>query len=518
MARKTPFLKKHALQYGVRPCERSTGNNGRVISAECLFCIHFCREQKPGSKRARTANIKYYTSPFRADNYTQHLKTQHSERWQEYQGLSVEEQKTYFDQAVPIKKTLHGHFGSSQMAMHYTFNGPIIDKIIGEMLWDPDDIDGQSHASMMMPFQDIAEESENLRDGEGVDRYRIVIKNRLQYNLAVKYMAASLSFRQTARILQDTKETTGLASIGSISDSTVAKYARFSAAINLQKIAELMQKSWTFSLALDMSTHMSVSYLDIRLRLYLLSYGIINVHFLAIPVYERHTGEVIFLTAAEALDAVCPEWRAIIVGGSSDGETKMTGCNSGCITRFEREAMPGFIRVWCGGHQFDLVLQGVYVEFGDEEFYQELTTVIGYLRRQQNLIKDMKTTCPKLADTRWESMATVSRWFMSNRVDVRGHMDQKNPQCKPSPKWWIYIMVLVPFAERAKITFKKLQGHEVTVSMQRGHLESVKLYFMESVQAEGPFAEGSNAADDLKITVVNGCFLRGSCLPPSLKP
>ena len=163
-----------------------------------------------------------------------------------------------------------------------------------------------------------------------------------------------------------------------------------------------MQKSWAFSLALDMSTHMSISYLDIRLRLYLLSYGIINVHFLAISVYERHTGEVIFLTATEALDAMCPEWRDIIVGGSSDGESKMTGCVSGCITRFQREAKPGFIRVWCGAHQFDPVLQSVYVEFGDEVFYQELTSVIGYLRRQQNLIKDMKTTCPKLADTRWD--------------------------------------------------------------------------------------------------------------------
>ena len=207
MARKTPFLKKHALQYGVRPCERSSGTHGYVVSAECLFCIHFGREQKPGSKRARTANTKYYTSPFRADNYTQHLKTQHPERWEEYQGLSHEEKMTYFEHAVPIKKTLHGHFGSSQMAMNYTINGQIIDKIIGEMLWDPDDIDGQSRATMMKPFEDIADESENLGDGEGVDRYRIVIKNRLQYSLGVKYMAASCSFRQTARILLDTKET-----------------------------------------------------------------------------------------------------------------------------------------------------------------------------------------------------------------------------------------------------------------------------------------------------------------------
>ena len=50
----------------------------------------------------------------------------------------------------------------------------------------------------MKPFEDIADESEDFGDGEGVDRYRIVIKNRLQYSLAVKYMAALCSFRQTA--------------------------------------------------------------------------------------------------------------------------------------------------------------------------------------------------------------------------------------------------------------------------------------------------------------------------------
>ena len=67
---------------------------------------------------------------------------------------------------------------------------------------------------------------------------------------------------------------------------------------------------------------MSTSYLDIRLRLHLLKYGILNVHFLVIPVYGRHTGEVIFSTACEALDAVLPQWIDIIIGTTSDGEKK----------------------------------------------------------------------------------------------------------------------------------------------------------------------------------------------------
>ena len=81
------------------------------MAAECRFCIHFGREVKPGSKRARTTNVKYFKHPFRADNYTQHMRTAHPEHWKAYEESSKEEKKTFFDEVVPIKKTLHAFFG-----------------------------------------------------------------------------------------------------------------------------------------------------------------------------------------------------------------------------------------------------------------------------------------------------------------------------------------------------------------------------------------------------------------------
>ncbi len=56
------------------------------------------------------------------------------------------------------------------------------------------------------------------------------------------------------------KERTGLAAIGSCNDDTSAKYAHFVCAINSQKLHELLEKAWTFSVALDLSTHMEKSY------------------------------------------------------------------------------------------------------------------------------------------------------------------------------------------------------------------------------------------------------------------
>ena len=70
----------------------------------------------------------------------------------------------------------------------------------------------------------------------------------------------------------------------------------------------MIEEAWKFLVALDMSTHMRTSYLDIRIRLNLNRHGIVIVHLLDIPVYKRHTSAVIFDTAAKDLDVLCPLW------------------------------------------------------------------------------------------------------------------------------------------------------------------------------------------------------------------
>eukprot|EP00957_Ditylum_brightwellii_P126772 9663383-Ditylum_brightwellii.AAC.1 len=59
---KTPFQKSHALRFAVQSCQRESGSTGLVVSAECLFCVYFGHEKKPGSKCAKTSNTKYCTS------------------------------------------------------------------------------------------------------------------------------------------------------------------------------------------------------------------------------------------------------------------------------------------------------------------------------------------------------------------------------------------------------------------------------------------------------------------------
>ena len=137
------------------------------------------------------------------------------------------------------------------------------------------------------------------------------------------------------------KEETGVASNRSASEGKVAGFVCYVCVLNLQKVLEVMASCWTFSLAMDMSTHMSTSYLDIRICLFV-GGKIENLHLLAIPMFSSHTAEQIFVHAEKALDVLCPRWQDLILSISTDGEQKMTSRVSGVATRFGHVAKPGF--------------------------------------------------------------------------------------------------------------------------------------------------------------------------------
>ena len=131
---------------------------------------------------------------------------------------------------------------------------------------------------------------------------------------------------------------------------------------------------------------MSTLYLDILIRLHLNRHSIVNFHLLIVPVYKSHTAAMIFDTAEKYLDVLCVLWKDITIGVLTDSERKMTGCVSGVATRFQNFANPGFIRIWCGAQQLDIVLHSAYSKFYDEALYTQLTALISYLWRQQNFV------------------------------------------------------------------------------------------------------------------------------------
>jgi hypothetical protein len=198
-----------------------------------------------------------------------------------------------------------------------------------------------------------------------------------------------------------------MGAMGCGQDYDVAKYARFAVALNLQTIARLVRQDWAFSIAADMATHLGTSYLDVRLR-FCESFKIINVHLLAIPMHESHTGEAMYDTMSKCMAALSDSWLKRVIGISTDGARNMTGRFQGLATRLQRNALPGLTRVWCANHQLDILMQAFYKSVMSEEWYSLLTALVSWLRRQQSLITEMDSQAPLVSDTRWMNMVKVT--------------------------------------------------------------------------------------------------------------
>lgn len=104
------FQNAHKLRFGLKV----TGVNPdtkEVTSCACRFCLAFGREAKVGAKRKPTERVKYFER-FRTDNYVQHLKLEHPQKWAEYQQLNSDQDKEAFflEVQVPFVNTIESHF------------------------------------------------------------------------------------------------------------------------------------------------------------------------------------------------------------------------------------------------------------------------------------------------------------------------------------------------------------------------------------------------------------------------
>jgi hypothetical protein len=163
----------------------------------------------------------------------------------------------------------------------------------------------------------------------------------------------------------------------------------------------------------------------------------------------------------------------------------MTGSVRGVATRMEQVANPGFIQVWCGLHQVDLVMQRVFKSLKEEEFYKVLTDIISYLRRHSTLIEKMRGKCPKIADTRWISTGRVTPWFTQNRVIVSEYIKEKSPTCKPTPSWWVIVMAVARTLKEVNPVVQGLQGLTTLLATQATQIAGLVTAICRLVYMEG---------------------------------
>ena len=132
---------------------------------------------------------------------------------------------------------------------------------------------------------------------------------------------------------------------------------------------------------------------------------------------------------------------------SSDGYWPMTGIIMFLITQINHVTSPRLICVWFGLHKIDLVIQRVYRNGLNNEYFTTLTSLIKHLCHQQNLIQDMHITLMKVLTTRCLNIQSRRKWITDNIIHVQEHLDIKKPRCNPKNCWWLFIFAVNAFTD-----------------------------------------------------------------------
>jgi hypothetical protein len=182
-----------------------------------------------------------------------------------------------------------------------------------------------------------------------------------------------------------------------------------------------------------------------------------NLHLLAIPLREAHTGLCMAKAVHSLMTVMFGEnWKEKLVGICPDRARNITGRVSDAVTHLAAGTLPGCFRVWCAALQLDLVIQNVMSALCDESFYTKLTALIGHLRRQHNLIASMRSTCSTVASTRWLSLGRVCRWLVNHRARLFEHFGEKNPPCEPPLSWRVVLLAVEAYMAPVDICFQSL--------------------------------------------------------------
>jgi hypothetical protein len=111
------------------------------------------------------------------------------------------------------------------------------------------------------------------------------------------------------------------------------------------------------SLVGDGSTYRGQSFFDLRLHVCYCD-DLVNLHLVALPMFERHSAVNIFNLIAKFMDAMYSKWRSKLIGVSTDDENTMTGHHASVVTRLIACA-DNVLRIWCAPHQIDIVVKAV---------------------------------------------------------------------------------------------------------------------------------------------------------------
>jgi hypothetical protein len=212
-------------------------------------------------KRGPRRTDQFYAVPFRVDLMFKHVEGQHAVKWAEYVALLSGEQDSFFDSVQPRANTMYHYIDMEGDEINLVVSTKIVDVIIGEMLFHPEDELDATTDDDLASVGDRNQKIEKLRRGalqlfklnENNDGYTVNIKRVVHFKLAIQHVLCGLSFRQVATTIEQTKNTCKIAKFDGLNDTIVGQYVRILVAHALQVISNIMASDdvWAFALSFD---------------------------------------------------------------------------------------------------------------------------------------------------------------------------------------------------------------------------------------------------------------------------
>jgi hypothetical protein len=368
---KTPWQPAHGLEYALEVV--STTGNGD-ITVRCMFCVYEGRDNivvdGSSTRTCKSRNdIKYFLKPFLPHKYRSHHDGQHAESWALYKAATKNDKQHFFDNKIKVVNTLHWYMDLDNDILAFMINASIVNMIIGDIFFwddevvvDSDDADDDDvvGATAKKAAKKLKEKTNAMKlfilnevdeDEDDPHSYIVTIKNIMRFNLAMDHVGSGMSFRQTANAIQHAKERTKTAKLAGITNLMVGQYFYVLVDSTLQQITNCLYDESVLAMLLvgDANTHHGQSFFDLHVRICFRG-RLLNLHLVAIPMFDRHTAGNIFNMLVKFFDVLYGKWHTKLIGMSSDDENMMTGCHTGLITRMIACAENPVLRIWCALH------------------------------------------------------------------------------------------------------------------------------------------------------------------------
>ncbi|KAL3660498.1 hypothetical protein V7S43_014643 [Phytophthora oleae] len=539
--RLAPFRAKYGVELGLRVQDRDPETN-EVLTATCLFCQLFGRENKPGAQRRPTEKVAVFKPPFRKDSIQIHHVGQHPSKWAEYCALSSDDSRRAFfiaagasmelsesnvDTVRPRKTQRTSNLNptstsvavrppnpqqelsTTDSSVHWLINRDIITVLIGIMLPYaaspvPAGQTYQLHA--VADFEDMVNSSEAAVDMI-LARYRAVVKSPVQFQQFVDYLSTSGSLVNTSKMLYATSQPT---MAGPFFDErqppiNVAQYARFLCAVNFQKLTDVAKSSGVYSICLQVVPIAPASFfeaqveycLQLQLRVFV-DGQVMSFHVLSIPLNKRRRSDAdgssgVFEIAETALNVIVPRWKAVMIAVVSDSDNitpvpddaRLLLRNAVAI-RFESVLGSGFLRVSCAARQLDALMQKFFTKIlGSDEVYSQLTTLVSYVSRQRVLLNAMQTSAPSLSDSQWRSVASVVMWVRHHGASIREHFELQAAFAPPA-SWWVRVLLAARISHEVLPILEEISGWTTEASVPRDAVVKIRTFLLNWFSVSGP--------------------------------